>query len=248
MCKACSSCTGALRLQTERVQAKTAVQGAQEEIDPVAVSPAASPEVDAAPTAAPAATDLVAETPLEDEIPEDIALVPAATEEVPVEAPEEALVPAAVELDTAHAPGAVEVATVNVDGDLEDLLYTAPGTCPKNPIEYVPAGKHEAELTPPVTAIKTYGDKVGANGKFPLPYDTVQNGGAYCVSPASNNPMVTVGGTFLFEGKDGTCLPPPVTAAGSPCCTIYMWQPNADGFYYDNCSMKCGLQPFPLLY
>ena len=147
-----------------------------------------------------------------------------------------------------HAPGAVEVATVNVDGDLEDLLYTAPGTCPKNPIEYVPAGKHEAELTPPVTAIKTYGDKVGANGKFPLPYDTVQNGGAYCVSPASNNPMVTVGGTFLFEGKDGTCLPPPVTAAGSPCCTIYMWQPNADGFYYDNCSMKCGLQPFPLLY
>lgn len=223
---------------------------------PAAATPNDEVELDvaagaAAPAAAPDAGAPESDAPLpEDEVPDDVAPESVATGEAV-----SVLAPSGVDLDeaVAEAPvpataeAAAEEATVKPNGGLEKLLYTEPGTCPKLPIEYVPAGKHEAELTPPVDALATYGDKVGANGKFPLPYDTIQNGGAYCVSPGSNNAKVTVGGMFFFEGKDGTCLPPPVTAAGTPCCTIYMWQPNSDGFYYDNCSMQCASPPSAFL-
>ena len=170
------------KAQAEQQQLAAAVQGAQQEIEPAAVPAAATPsdEVEpdvaagaAAPAAAPDATVPDSDAPVpDDEEPGDVAPEPAATGEAV-----SVLAPSGVDLDEAAveapapATAAAEEATVKPNGGLEKLLYTEPGTCPKPPIEYVPAGKHEAELTPPVGAIATYGDKVGANGKFPLPYD-----------------------------------------------------------------------------
>ena len=69
---------------------------------------------------------------------------------------------------------------------------------------------------------------------------------AYCVDAGSDKPTILVGGTFMFETKDGECVAPPQTAAGQPCCEIFMWQPNSGGYYYDNCSMKCATLPLLL--
>lgn len=220
---------------------ETEAPGPAPEVIPPVPAPATAPAKPIAPIEAPVAEalDVVAPVPVAD--------APAA---VPTLAPEamapEGIIPSAVIEPPAAAPAAAT--NTAPAGELEKLLYSPPGVCPKIPIEYVPAGKHEAELTPPDGAIATYGDKVGANGKFPLPYDTVKNGDAYCVADTvPPTPRVTIGGTFLFEGKDGTCYGPPVTAAGESCCTIYMWQPNSNGFYYDNCSMKCVLFPLRML-
>ena len=47
-----------------------------------------------------------------------------------------------------------------------------------------------------------------------------------------------MGGTILIKNGN-KCYLPPTKANGSPCCTLWTWQPNNDGLYYDNCSMKC---------
>lgn len=71
-----------------------------------------------------------------------------------------------------------------------------------------------------------------------MPYNEIPVGGSYCVAKGSTNPTVTVGGMFFWEA-DGECVAPPATATGEACCEVFMWQPNSDGFYYENCSMKC---------
>ena len=126
-------------------------------------------------------------------------------------------------------------------GELDALFFVAPGECARKPIEFVPAGKHADTLNVPDSAIDVYGDEV-KNGKLDMPYGEIQNGGAYCVDAGSGKDTIIVGGTFMFETKDGTCVAPPQTAAGQPCCEIFMWQPNSGGYYYDNCSMKCDLR------
>jgi hypothetical protein len=72
-----------------------------------------------------------------------------------------------------------------------------------------------------------------------MPYTELVNGGEYCVAKGSTTETFYVGGTFLWDGGDGTCVLPPTNEAGEPCCEVYMWQPNHLGYYYDNCSMKC---------
>jgi hypothetical protein len=151
--------------------------------------------------------------------------------------------PAAGDAEPALAPAAAPamppVPAFVPSGPLEELLYTPPGKCPGGTIEYVPAGKHEAQLKPPVGAVETYGDLVGSNGKFDMPYTEVPVGGAYCTKVGSTAEKVVIGGMFLWEAAGGMCVPPPTDAAGKPCCEVFMWQPNSVGYYYDNCSMKC---------
>ena len=130
-------------------------------------------------------------------------------------------------------------------GELHELFFVAPGECARQPIEFIPAGKHSESLNIPDQALKVYGDKA-KNGKLDMPYGEIQNGEAYCVDAGSDKPTILVGGTFMFETKDGECVAPPQTAAGQPCCEIFMWQPNSGGYYYDNCSMKCATLPLLL--
>ena len=85
--------------------------------------------------------------------------------------------------------------------------------------------------------VDLYTDVVGDDGKFPLPYNEIQNGGSYCVAKGSTAPQVVVGGIFFWE-VDGECVTPHVNDAGASCCEVYMWQPNTEGIYYENCSMK----------
>lgn len=138
------------------------------------------------------------------------------------------------------APGPVSPVAGPLASDLEPLLHTPPGTCPRPPVVYIPAGKHQDKLNvnPRKVDITQYGNLIGKDLKLDMSYVELENGAAYCVDRGSGTETVVVGGTFLFETVDGDCVPPPQNGAGSPCCTIYMWQPNARGFYYDNCSMQ----------
>ena len=47
-----------------------------------------------------------------------------------------------------------------------------------------------------------------------------------------------MGGTIMIK-KGNKCYHPPTKANGSSCCVLNAWQPNNDGYYYENCSMKC---------
>ena len=69
----------------------------------------------------------------------------------------------------------------------------------------------------------------------PMNYNTLPKGGEYCDGGA---PKILVGGTITFN-QNGQCVGMPTKADGSACCAMEMWQPSNDGFYYDNCSMKC---------
>ena len=70
---------------------------------------------------------------------------------------------------------------------------------------------------------------------IPLNYVTIPKGGEFCDSGA---PKVLVGGTVLFK-QGAQCVGMPTKTDGSACCTMQMWQPSNDGFYYDGCSMTC---------
>ena len=48
--------------------------------------------------------------------------------------------------------------------------------------------------------------------------------------------------------KGNQCYLPPTKANGNSCCTLYTWQPNSDGYYYDNCSMKCVTEYLSLIH
>jgi hypothetical protein len=80
---------------------------------------------------------------------------------------------------------------------------------------------------------------LGADGKLALDYTAIENGGSMCLEQSNPAHQIMLGGMFFWENKDGTCMLPPKNAAGNPCCTLYMWQPNAEGMYYSECTMKC---------
>jgi hypothetical protein len=101
---------------------------------------------------------------------------------------------------------------------------------------------HETVLAVPDASpenVKQLYDTNFGGQTFDMPYTEIVNGGTYCTAKGSTAPLVTVGGMFFWEGTAGECVLPPVDAAGAPCCTVYMWQPNTGGLYYDNCSMQC---------
>jgi hypothetical protein len=73
-------------------------------------------------------------------------------------------------------------------------------------------------------------------GSISLAYVSLAQVDTYCTKWDSKT--VTMGGTLLYSTGGGRVAP--LTAAdGLPCCHMKMWQPNAGGFYLDNCSMKC---------
>jgi hypothetical protein len=129
------------------------------------------------------------------------------------------------------------------------MFYNAPGECPRVPIEDVPAGMAKPTLNVPDLALEEYTNLI--DGVLEMPYTPIENGATYCVKPGSGIDTILIGGTFHFLTTDGQCAAPPMNAAGEPCCTISMWQPNNGGFYYDNCSMQCAsisLSRFPRLF
>ena len=109
------------------------------------------------------------------------------------------------------------------------------GACPRDGTPQIPAGKANQNLKVPAGAGDEY-DGVAVDGNIKLLFDNIPLGGEYCVNGGSET--ITVGGTLLFKDGD-LCVLPPTQDDGSPCCEIKAWQPNAGGFYYDNCSMTC---------
>ena len=123
--------------------------------------------------------------------------------------------------------------------------------CCADPTPVVDAGRRPAGLT--VTA-QTRPRYVGDNAiisppladgqsSIPMNYNTLPKGGEYCDGGA---PKILVGGTITFK-QGGQCVGMPTKADGSACCAMEMWQPSNDGFYYDNCSMKCAPPSPPLV-
>ena len=111
----------------------------------------------------------------------------------------------------------------------------------------IPTGRHQPFLRPPEATAAEYTDIVGPDGTFTMSYATIPRGGEYCTAPDSPSEKVMFGGMMFWHNSD-QCFLPPTTADGSSCCEMYMWQPNTEGFYYDNCSMRCDLLPAqPLL-
>jgi hypothetical protein len=117
------------------------------------------------------------------------------------------------------------------------MFKTPEGECPRAGTPKLPAGEHSTVLTVPEGAKDKYQN--AKDGAITLTYDAIQGGDAYCTTEdASEESLVTFGGTVLFKVGDA-CMLPPVGEDGDPCCTLYTWQPNSNGFYSDNCSMKC---------
>lgn len=140
------------------------------------------------------------------------------------------------------APGATNT-TGGPDVYRAELFTPYDGTCPKEAIINIPTARHKPAMKAPQEAIAFYEPgQLDAGGKFPMEYYTLINGESYCVSPNSDAQRIIVGGNVLWETTDGTCVEPPTTATGESCCTVFMWQPNAKGLYYDNCSMRMDIE------
>lgn len=102
-------------------------------------------------------------------------------------------------------------------------------------------GRHQDAIEPPAGQAESYESKglLGAYGKLAMDYVAIENGGSMCLEQSNPQDQVTIGGMFLWEHSDGQCILPPKNDAGNPCCMVYMWQPNAEGMYYSDCTMKC---------
>lgn len=224
----------------------------------------------AAPLDAPVAAPL--DAPLEG--PEAIALAPVVVAEEPLIAPVETLdayMPEEAYTDDAYAPEVEEPEAVIPDVEepeeveeveveapevavapeelteeftLEELFTSDASDC--GPVmSEIPTGRHQATLKAPIQAIPYYGDKLSDKGDFAMPHSEIERGGSYCVSPGSTAEKVVFGG-MVFWHNDGQCYLPPTKEDGSACCQLFMWQPNTEGYYYDNCSTKCAPQHQPL--
>lgn len=101
----------------------------------------------------------------------------------------------------------------------------------------IPTGRHLDKLRVPSEAVNEYGDLL-TNGILELRYDSIDKGGEYCTEKGSKVEKVVFGG-MMFWQNDGECFLPPTKGDDSPCCEVFMWQPNTEGYYYDNCSMRC---------
>lgn len=121
---------------------------------------------------------------------------------------------------------------------LESILIKNAAEC--GPVmSEIPTGRHQPFLRPPEAAAAEYSlDLLDAEGRFAMSYGTIPRGGEYCTAANSTAEKVIFGG-MVFWQNNGQCYLPPTQADGSACCEMYAWQPNTEGFYYDNCSMRC---------
>jgi hypothetical protein len=113
---------------------------------------------------------------------------------------------------------------------------TAAGKCPRNGTPVLRTGPAKGTLSVPKPARGEYKNLIGGT-QIKLPFTNIKQGGSYCAKKGSKK--ITIGGTLLFKSADGKCVTPPVKKDGSACCKMQAWQPNAGGYYYDNCSMSC---------
>lgn len=174
------------------------------------------------------------------EVEEPAAVIPEVEEPEEVEAPEEVEVEAP---EMAVAPEQDE--EVTEEFTLEELLTTDASDC--GPVmSEIPTGRHQDTLKAPIQAVAYYGDKLSESGEFGMPHGEIERGGSYCVAPGSTAEKVVFGG-MVFWHNDGQCHLPPTKEDGSACCELFMWQPNTEGYYYDNCSMKCASSRRPRL-
>eukprot|EP00892_Ulva_mutabilis_P005403 jgi/Ulvmu1/3234/UM150_0003.1 len=105
----------------------------------------------------------------------------------------------------------------------------------------IPTGRHQPELRPPGDTAAEYADILRPDGTFPMTYGTIARGGEYCTAPDSPAEKFMFGGMVFWKTGE-QCLLPPTAPDGGPCCEMYMWQPNTEGFYYDNCSMRMEIE------
>lgn len=121
---------------------------------------------------------------------------------------------------------------------IESIITTSVSKCGSQMSE-IPTGRHQDFLKPPAEAAAEY-SSILTNGKFKMSYGTIKRGGQYCTAASSSAEKVVFGGMMFFHNK-GKCYLPPTKVGGGSCCQMYAWQPNTEGFYYDNCSMKCAV-------
>jgi hypothetical protein len=109
------------------------------------------------------------------------------------------------------------------------------------------AARKQDRTTPPPQSVAAYQSQglLGADGKIAMDYSAIENGGSMCLEQSKPEQQFVLGGMVFFEKTDGTCMLPPKTSAGNPCCTLFAWQPNAEGMYFSDCTMKCvSVTPF----
>eukprot|EP00892_Ulva_mutabilis_P005407 jgi/Ulvmu1/3238/UM150_0011.1 len=123
---------------------------------------------------------------------------------------------------------------------IESVITTSVSKC-GSVMSEIPTGRHQPFLKPPPEAAKEYAGVVGADGRFKMAYKTIKRGGEYCTAAGSKAKTVVFGG-MMFWHKNDKCFLPPTQKDGSPCCEMFMWQPNTAGFYYDNCSMRMEIE------
>lgn len=135
-------------------------------------------------------------------------------------------------------PAAVPVAAAPVATSGAPAAFkTAVGECPRDGTPKLPTGGAQDALHVPEAALHQYSDAdMDDKGYIPLEYPALAKGGTYCTK--GDTKTVTMGGTLLFN-TGGGCVAPPTKADGTSCCQMKTWQPDAGGFYLDNCSMAC---------
>lgn len=103
------------------------------------------------------------------------------------------------------------------------------------------AGRHQDAFEPPAESKAEYDAKglLGADGTLAMDYLAIENGGSMCVEQSEPEQQIVFGGMLFWERSDGQCMLPPTNDVGNPCCMMHMWQPNAEGMYYGDCTMKC---------
>lgn len=134
--------------------------------------------------------------------------------------------------------------TPPLDGSLASIL--APDGCPvatpplPTPVHLtklgVPGNANQGALPNylPPNPLQELND----DGTIDMPYPLIQNGDIVCQAPGVET--IVVGGNLQFS-SGGQCQDFPRAPGGGPCCTLYMWQPNENGLYYDDCTMS--IQP-----
>lgn len=126
--------------------------------------------------------------------------------------------------------------------------FTFGGTCRnETPVLPVTPGRDRL-LIPPLPRLadrqEVYGDLIrpaameGGRDELPLTYPPVEDGGRFCAA-SDEEVQYTLGGTVIFIGEEDTCLLPPSAADGSPCCRLRLWHPNAEGYYFNECTVSC---------
>lgn len=124
---------------------------------------------------------------------------------------------------------------------------TAAGKCPRPGTLVLSTGSAPGTdgLTVP-SATRVFYPNLVSPFKIFLGFPTIAPGSSYCVKAGSKK--ITIGGTLLFKTDVAgtTCVKPPTKADGSPCCVLKSWQPNNEGLYLPDCSMRRALSTRPV--